>query len=319
MDLPGLLEVIHVLGAKHRKPMVSQPNISISCPFAPYIDEDPESDRYMDTYHKYGTDNKPSLSISINDRGRSVFACWTCKCQGTLEDMIDWLNRLSDWDYADLMWFVAERETDLHQANLNDTDTARLYDRRSQGVFIYGEKELKQFSTDYHPYLKTRNVSKESAKRWGLLWSKDGGQVVFPVRNKQGRLVGAMWREVGRKRYRPVPGLKFDLLRFLYGEHLIEEDWEYVIVVEGQFDAIALDQHGFNTVAVMGSSVKRGQIGTLERFKGEVILLLDGNAAGRAGAKAAKERLPKARIIHLPDGVEPDGMDPDELEKLIWG
>jgi DNA primase len=89
-----------------------------------------------------------------------------------------------------------------------------------------------------------------------------------------------------------------------------------VIVVEGQMDAIALDQAGFAaTVAPLGTALTEAQLGLLWRLSPVPLLCFDGDAAGqKAAVRAALRALP-----HVGPGrslafvTMPPGQDPDDL------
>ncbi len=85
------------------------------------------------------------------------------------------------------------------------------------------------------------------------------------------------------------------------------------ILVEGNFDVINLHQAGFdNAVAPLGTALTSEQVGQLRRLVDEVVLLYDGDKAGRAAAFKALEAMVEAdvkvRIAALPIGEDPDGM-----------
>ncbi len=98
-----------------------------------------------------------------------------------------------------------------------------------------------------------------------------------------------------------------------------------VILVEGNFDVIALHQHGLdNTVAPMGTALTETQVRLLSRLIGEdghVVLMLDGDRAGRSATMKdiflfseanlrdvalLSGRDVDVRVARLPDGEDPD-------------
>ncbi len=85
-----------------------------------------------------------------------------------------------------------------------------------------------------------------------------------------------------------------------------------VLVVEGYFDVIALSQAGIeNVVAPLGTALGPAHISTIKKNAGEVILLFDGDRAGREAAMSIVGRFLwdpdlSFRAIWLPDGTDPD-------------
>ncbi len=128
----------------------------------------------------------------------------------------------------------------------------------------------------------------------------------------------------------------------LYGLHLARDPIRkrrQVIIVEGNFDVIALHQSGFDhCVAPMGTALTEAQAKLLSRLLGEdghVVLMLDGDRAGRAATLKDIFLFTEAslrdmatltsgnldvRIARLPDGEDPDTFahkNPEGLDKAI--
>jgi DNA primase len=94
------------------------------------------------------------------------------------------------------------------------------------------------------------------------------------------------------------------------------------VLVEGFFSVMKLYEAGVqHVVAAMGCELSERQAELLAQFP-EVVVLFDGDEAGRAGAEAAKARLQGrtiVRTIHLPDGRKPDDLSARALKWLING
>ncbi len=126
----------------------------------------------------------------------------------------------------------------------------------------------------------------------------------------------------------------------LYGLHAAREpirQRRQVILVEGNFDVLALHQHGFeNTVAPMGTALTEAQIQKLSRLlapDGHVVLMLDGDKAGRSATMKdialfmfsqanlsdvalLSQRDVDVRVARLPDGEDPDTFAQRDREAL---
>jgi DNA primase len=120
--------------------------------------------------------------------------------------------------------------------------------------------------------------------------------------------------------------------RLLFGLHRAREAFRRTnraLLVEGNFDVIHLHQAGFDhAVAPLGTALTDEQIGLLRRLAPEVVLLYDGDEAGRKASMKALDALiglmnadVGVRIVSLPPGQDPDGMlaggRADELTTLI--
>ncbi len=108
--------------------------------------------------------------------------------------------------------------------------------------------------------------------------------------------------------------LLFDKSRLLFGLYQNREairKARRALVVEGNFDLLALAAAGIDiAVAPLGTALTRQQIRLLRGYVDEVVLLFDGDAAGR---KAAMRCLPlflaemvEVRVALLPEGEDPD-------------
>jgi DNA primase len=90
--------------------------------------------------------------------------------------------------------------------------------------------------------------------------------------------------------------------------------------VEGCFSVMGLWQAGYPAVALMGSSMSEAQERIICANWRRVILLLDGDDAGRTGAADILPRLARhvfVRHINLPDDTQPDHLTPDGLAHIL--
>ena len=176
-----------------------------------------------------------------------------------------------------------------------------------------------------HPYLSSRGIEEATAIEFGVGFYAGPGlmsrRVVIPVHDAAGRLVAYCGRSCdGRQpRYKFPPG--FAKSQVLFNLHRAAATGSStVIVVEGFFDCLKVHQAGFVcVVALMGSVLSEPQRQRLLRFR-EVILLLDGDVAGRRAAAAIAAQLGSvcdARGIDLDDNVQPDQLSSETLSELL--
>ncbi len=175
-------------------------------------------------------------------------------------------------------------------------------------------------------HLREQRIAVEDATRAGLLASReqgDGhydrfrGRLVFPIREAAGRLCGFGGRALGddTPKYLNTPESPvYRKGRALFGLHLAIDAIRAagrVIVVEGYFDLIALHRAGMpEGVAPCGTALTQEHARQLRRYTREVVLLFDGDDAGR---RAAERALPvllaegmRVRAAWLPPGLDPD-------------
>jgi DNA primase len=94
-----------------------------------------------------------------------------------------------------------------------------------------------------------------------------------------------------------------------------------VVLVEGFFDCMNVTQAGFPCVALMGASMSKAQEKLIGEYFGHVVVMLDGDEAGREAAPKIADRLQRAvyqvQLVDLPDGVQPDNIADDELHRML--
>jgi DNA primase len=174
-------------------------------------------------------------------------------------------------------------------------------------------------------HLQSKGVSLELAQEAGLLVAKDRGgfydrfrgRIIFPIQDRQGRVIAFGGRVVGQgePKYLNSPeSLLYTKGRNLYGVPQAAEALRtsgVALVVEGYLDLIALQVHGVaNVVATLGTALTREQVRLLKSLADKVVLVFDGDAAGvramkRAFPLFAQESLP-VRALPLPPGLDPD-------------
>lgn len=170
----------------------------------------------------------------------------------------------------------------------------------------------------------------DALKAAGLLVETQNGwldrfrqRIMIPIHDHRGRVIGFGGRAISAKaeaKYlNSAEGPHFDKGRTLFNLHRAApaaRSARRLVIVEGYFDVIALDQVGIaEAVAPMGTALTPEQLERAWRVDPCPVLLLDGDSAGRRAAMKACERaLPKAgpgasmRIATLPDGQDPDDL-----------
>lgn len=171
----------------------------------------------------------------------------------------------------------------------------------------------------------------EGLKILGLIRSSDKtgrffdllrDRVIFPIKDRQGRIVGFAGRALGDEMPKYINSSEspvFSKQHILYGLHEArQKKAQKFLMVEGYMDVIALYQAGiYGAVAPMGTAANENQISHLLKYDDCLTLCFDGDSAGQ---KAAWRALEVAAPV-LPDGKElkflilPDNHDPDSYIK----
>ena len=146
------------------------------------------------------------------------------------------------------------------------------------------------------------------------------GRVLFSIRDLQARPVAVGGRvlpgasdEKGAKYINTPETPLFSKSRLLYALDMAKDAISRsrtAMVMEGYTDVLIAHQCGVeNAVAVLGTALGEQHIPILRRFADQVLLVLDGDAAGRRRADEILELFVSAqldlRILTLPDDLDP--------------
>lgn len=177
-----------------------------------------------------------------------------------------------------------------------------------------------------HPYLSERGVTQEIATTFGVgLFSGKGsmsGRIVIPIHNRDGELVAYAGRTIdgSEPRYKFPAGFHKSLE--LFNLHRVKDE-AFAVLVEGFFDCMCVTQAGFPCVALMGSTLSKTQEDLIAKHFGSVIVMLDGDDAGRSATEEIADRLQrvvfKVKTVELDDGVQPDELSIEQIHAELDG
>ncbi len=153
----------------------------------------------------------------------------------------------------------------------------------------------------------------------GNLYDRFKGRVLFAIRDVQGRPVGLGGRVLPGLSDSPAKYVNspetplFAKSHLLYGLDVARETIRKsrtALVMEGYTDCIIAHQYGFtDAVAVLGTALGEGHVRILKRFADRIVLVLDGDEAGRRRANEVLElfvaQQVDLRILTLPDELDP--------------
>ena len=276
---------------------------------------------------------------------KNAFYCFSCKAKG---NVLDFTAAMEDVSVRDAALKLAEW-FGLGQAESRGGDTPEIPPRRqqrSQGATSKKAETVEEpeeaaliinpplgfeLRVDpEHEYGRSRGFSKELLEQFGVGYclSKGmfSGRFVFPLHDVQGELVGYAGRSIddSEPKYLFPSGEKsFHKRYLLWNFHREVKDMgpnAEVVVVEGFFDCLRVKEVGYPCVALLGSQLSREQEELLATHFQHVVLLLDGDEAGRAAADDCLRRLGRRVFIkahELPEGEQPDTLSREDLVMLL--
>lgn len=262
--------------------------------------------------HPQHADRKPSWAAWSDDLGRFRHRCLSCGFGGgpaALVVAVLGLELRAAYDFLQ----------GAESAGPPPPPTLRVEVRepKRQGADVVPEEvwfePFEEWPTPARRYLEQRRMGKREVDKWGLGYAVDGhlrGRIWIPVRDCTGKL--ASWTARSYDDGDP----KYDSSRVaapgvLLGEDLWSLHWRTVVVVEGPFDAMAVDAAmGADVAALRGSAsagqaIDPGQAAKLARFR-EIIIATDPDKAGKRAASllAGLGRWTKVTTIALFAGMD---------------
>lgn len=250
--------------------------INASCPF-------PEQ-------HLSGKDAHPSFFLNPE---KGVYNCFSCGSRGTIEELVAKVKHVS---ISEALTMLEELGYNRIALILKEKDKNDYPEILPEGILYYFDRVDDEVAETYRGEV-------------------DGQEcIIYPVRNTNGDLVGALARSVEGRWHKIMWNM--NKKRYLYGENLVKKEYPLVIV-EGPGDAIAVKRAGVkNVVALMGAALYDEQVEKLLHLSSRLIVWLDRDKAGAKGINQCIRKLDKRATVRYVDpwGTLPkDCKDPKEV------
>lgn len=176
---------------------------------------------------------------------------------------------------------------------------------------------------DVFSYLKDKGYTESDILKSGLITGNDNGKfydrfrnrVMFPIFDERDNIIGFGGRVLNddKPKYLNSPeGLVFSKGKNLFSLNNAKRTRsDYVILVEGYMDVIALAMNGYaNAVATLGTALTQEQAKILKKYFKEVVLCYDSDGAGRTATERAitimRQAEIKSSVMYLSGGKDPD-------------
>lgn len=255
------------------------------------------------------------------DLDKNVFHCFSCQAGGNVLDFVAAMERCSIREAA----LRLQRWFSIGAPDLSWAPASTQLVRKKEG--FNPPLRFALINVDHaHRYLAERGIDRATAVEFGVgFYARPGlmsGRIVIPIHNGHGEIVAYAGRTLDDRspKYKLPAGFRKALELFNL-HRAAAVGGKTVIVVEGYFDCMRVHQAGFAAVvALMGSSLSVRQESSLVEHFDRVILLLDGDAAGRAGSRSIAARLSgrcSLITLELPDGAQPDQLSTAAIQELL--
>lgn len=237
-------------------------------------------------------DNSPSWWINL-DTGQHI--CFSCNYKGNLAQLVcdvnefytkTWDGKLS-YDYDTAQTWLAEISSIPIEELLKMVKALPNRIESYPKPLEMSEARLAVFTEPPLKPLQDRNITAESARKYGVLWDNKKATWILPLREPHfNRLMG--WQEKGtehRTFFNRPAGLQ--RAKTVFGVDI--QDDNLAIIVESPLDCLRIDTAGFpGAMAICGTQISEEQIKLIRRSD-RVIIAVDNPNVDKAGKKAADE------------------------------
>lgn len=293
-------------------------------------------------------DHSPSLSVSPE---KQIYTCFVCGASGNVftfvqnYENIDFANAVKVVaDKVNYPLNITSKANNPYKKYYDMLDVANKYFinnlNSKQGdlakKYLTTERKLsdeiiKEFNiglalndNNLSKILTSKGYSDNEIINYSLAIKKDTLQdlfrnrITFPINNDKGEVVAfsaRIFNNENTNKYinsRESTIFKKGAILYNYDKCKLEvAKRKFVILVEGQIDAIRVYSTGFkNVVATMGTALTKEHINLLKRLNAKVILMMDNDEAGENSTLANGEELTKAGItvsvVRLSTYKDPD-------------
>jgi len=256
---------------------------------------------------------------------KNIFQCFACHARGSVLDFVAAMEQCSIREAAlRLQQWFGVRASGLRLYPAAADRQKRELVRKEEG----NNPPLRFALTgvEPNPYLAQRGIDPATAAEFGVgFYPGPGlmsGRIVIPIRNRHSQLVAYAGRALDDRppKYKVPVGFRKALELFNL-QRAMAAGGKTVILVEGYFDCMRVHQAGFPwVVALMGCSLSAPQeSGLLHHFE-RIVLMLDGDAAGRKASEGIATRLSSWRsvqVVRVPDGSQPDQLSSSTIRQLL--
>ncbi len=298
MNKDKIFELLACLNAKKIKPRDKW--VVCSCPFSPWE-------------HGKEVEGTPAFGIKIEPTGMSFINCYSCGAKGDLLEMVLELHRrqkkqpyLVDVDWKKAL-AIAEAEEESCDLDVDVPAYDILQNKKPEEekpIVPFPEAWLASFMKyPNHKYVQERGISLAVAMALDVRYDMSENRICFPIRDKNGVLVGLHGRYAAKDV--PVWALKQKMYDYK-GQYnvqvwLNENNLDFdkpVVMLEGTIDLAHVFEVYTNVVGSLTSQISVVKAKRL-RDVSNIITFYDYGTGGDHGRVLVEKYWPKAHITHI--------------------
>ncbi|MFO8062645.1 MAG: DNA primase [bacterium] len=291
----------------------------------------------------------PSFMVSP-DKG--FYHCFGCKASGDVIKFVQDIEHISFMEAVELLAERAGIDISQFKGRFSTGDTEDIYEANERAMMYYNKaikynreaynylqnrgitkRDIDRYRLGYADYdnplvkhIKSEKWDFSQFEKAGLIMKNNNqyrdrfyGRIMFPISNHMNKIIGFGGRILkgnGPKYINSAENKVFKKGNFLYGLNIAKKsiyDAQSAILTEGYMDFIALHKTGIvNTVAQLGTACTENQSKLLARMAEKIIIMYDGDDAGRDAAFRSIPILLKNNLS-VEVFVYEEYSDPDEL------
>lgn len=258
-------------------------------------------------FHKHGEERKPSCGVNNEPVDGKIWVhCFTCGYKGTLETFISRILGVQDDGTEGVNWILQNFDV-TYTRKLNVYIGGRQSGRSQESPKQFVEEALLQQYRYYHPYMYKRGLTNEIIEKYDIGYDRVSNSITFPIRDINGRTLFIAKRSVIGKMF-ILPSSRN---KPLYGVYELDYNKPDIFICESFFNALTLAKWGYNAIALMGTG-SNYQYDLINQLPFRTIYLcLDGDNAGRNGARKLCKNISKGKIVY--EYLMPEGKDVNDL------
>lgn len=235
-------------------------------------------------------ENTPSFTV---DPDKQMFYCHGCGEGGDIIKLFQLVENIGS-AYEALEQLAEKKDIPLSGVTDEGYQRRKEFQRKQQAIIEKANENVKQ--KEAVEYLLGRGINQESVTKFRIGYGEKNHSIIIPLIDHRGLAVGYCERFIGeppegfKSKYRLPAESHNELFKkseFLFNEHesrkALKKE-QYLLVFEGQFDAISADQIGFpSAVAYMQSSLAKEQakrVADLAETNTVIVLVPDRNGSG---------------------------------------
>jgi DNA primase len=294
----------------------------------------------------HGGDNFTAFRFNIETR---TWCCYTRHCEGEGDrDLVGLVQKALGVPFIEAVQFLA----DLAGVDLNNQEElSEQYLQMQQQREMRREIKQTQTSasnTSFFPEIVLDDLKPKRSSYFedrgfpvplldfyeigGYTDVKGVHRETIPIRDEYGNLLTISGRRTDSNEHpkyllmrdinKSATLYNLDVAKRYVGD-IVEGQDRTLILVEGFVDVWGLAMQGvYNVIAAMGTDITPTQRDLISKYAENVIIMLDADDAGRAGAERVNkmlERVVNTEVVVLPDGKDPKNFTYVDVKEYLGG